>query len=67
MRPQQIDIELQAILTVKNIGSGLYLTASDILDALETDGFTIEKEDIHAVINHVANVKAAALAETWRI
>lgn len=67
MRPEKIDIELQTILTVQSLGQGggVHLTPSMVLDALESDGFTLEIEDIKAVANHVSNVRSAALNLMW--
>ena len=68
MRPEKIDIELQTILTVHGLGQGggVHLTPSMVLDALESDGFTLETGDINAVSNHVSCVRSAALNVMWR-
>ena len=68
MRPEKIDIELQTILTVQGLGQGggVHLTPSMILDALESDGFTLEMDDIKAVTNYVSNVRSAALNVMWK-
>ena len=66
MKLEKIDIELQTIITVKAIGSGIHLYPSMILDALEADGFELGMDEIKAVVDHVAKVKAAATEIMWR-
>ncbi len=67
MKLEQIDIELQTIITVKAIGGGVHLTPSMVLDALEADGYELGINEIIAVNNYVAKVRAAALEIMWRM
>ena len=66
MRPENIDIVLQTIETVKAIGGGVFLKTSMVVDGLEADGFELNEDDEKAIKEHCEKVISSANHIMWR-
>lgn len=66
MKLEQIDIELQTIITINSLGGGVHVVAAMVCDALEDDGYVLDVLDRARIFDHVGNVRAAALEVMWK-